>query len=209
MPLIALDQLHDDPRNANICDQQTLGKLKLHIERSGFCPSLLVRPHPQLNGEYMIVDGHHRKQVVESLGWAEIECQVKEMTDREAGLLLLTLNRLRGTDIPQKRAELMDSLLDSFSIQELAEFLPENTREIEGLLALLHADLDSLEKVFQAQMVEEQKMLPVPMGFMIPADAVETVENALEQYKTQANQDEGLALVAICWDVLKQKGQNA
>jgi ParB-like chromosome segregation protein Spo0J len=135
--LISLEQLMADPRNANVCTPDVLEKLTRHIERTSLCPSLLVRPHPKKKNCYAIVDGHHRKLAVEALGWTEVECQVKDITETEAGLLLLTLNRLRGTDIPRKRAELMESLLPQFDLEALSLMLPESTAEIEGLLAVM------------------------------------------------------------------------
>lgn len=199
---IALTQLLADPRNANECTPAVLNKLKRHIERTGFCPSLLVRPHPVQTDQYILVDGHHRKLVLEELGWTEVDCQVKAMDEMEAGLLLLTLNRLRGIDSPRKRAELIDSLLPHFNLNELSLMLPESSGELEGLLALLNYEDNELVQALQAQIEAEQKTLPVPLGFMIPAEDLEIVKEALAKYQGANKRDQGQALVAICRDVL-------
>jgi ParB/RepB/Spo0J family partition protein len=204
--LISLEDLIADPRNANVCAPDVLEKLTRHIERTGLCPSLLVRPHPKKKNQYVIVDGHHRKLAVASLGWIEVECQVKDITETEAGLLLLTLNRLRGTDIPRKRAELMENLLPQFDLEALSLMLPESTAEIEGLLALLQQDEIELEKAMKAQLEIEKQTLPVPFGFMIPAEEAELVREALAQYQAETKSDQAQALVAICRDVLKLHG---
>lgn len=201
MTLIALNKLHPDPRNANVCSPEVMDKLKTHIQRTEFCPTLLVRPHPQLDGEFMILDGHHRKLVIESLGWTRVACQVKAMTEDEAGLLLLTLNRLRGVDSPRKRAELMEGLLPSWDINEMALLLPETTGEIEGLLALLKQDQDTLEAAYKAQLESEKSSLPVPFGFMIPVEEADNVVKALAQYPG----DQSQALVALCRNALAPK----
>lgn len=204
--MIPLAQLHPDPRNANVCSPDVLEKLTQHMTRTGLCPSLLVRPHPNKQGQYLMVDGHHRKQVVEALGWTEVECQVQEMTEADAGLLLLTLNRLRGTDIPRKRAELIEGLLPQFDLDSLSLLLPESRGELEGLLALLKQDEIALEKAMKAQMEAERQSLPVPFGFMIPADEVEIVRQALAHYQAKTQGDQAQALVAICRDVLPSDG---
>jgi len=204
MPMITLDKLHPDPRNANVCEPDILDKLRRHIERSGLCPTLLVRPQPQNPDEYIVVDGHHRLQVISSLGWQEVDCQIKEMTDDEAGLLLLTLNRLRGTDIPRKRAELIESLLPQFSVDDLTVMLPESTGEIEGLLALLKLEEDAMEKALKAQMEDELKSLLVPFGFMVPAEDAALVRETLAFYQAHRHSEEGQALVAICRDALSR-----
>jgi ParB-like chromosome segregation protein Spo0J len=202
MTLIALNKLHPDPRNANVCPPDVLDKLKSHIQRTELCPMLLVRPHPQLEGEYMIIDGHHRKLVIESLGWSRVACQVKAMSDEEAGLLLLTLNRLRGVDSPRKRAELMDALLPTWSVRELAVLLPETSGEIEGLLALLKQDQEALEAAYKEQLQAEKSVLPVPFGFMVSAEDAPLVQEALAKYQDHTVKDQGQAWVEICRRVL-------
>ena len=202
MPLISLQKLHADPRNSNVCDNDILDKLKRNIEKSNFCPTLLVRPHPEITGDYIIVDGHHRKQIIEDLDWQEVDCQIKAMTDEEAGLLLLTLNRLRGVDNPRLRAELIESLLPHIPLEDLTLLLPESSGEIKGLLALLKLDEIELLNAFQAQIEAEQKTLPVPFGFMVPAEDTPIIHEALACYKAKGQKDTGYALVAICRDVL-------
>lgn len=198
MTLIALNKLHPDPRNANVCHPDVMDKLKAHIQRTEFCPMLLVRAHPQLDGEFMILDGHHRKLVIEALGWTRVACQVKEMSEEESGLLLLTLNRLRGVDSPRKRAELMEALLPTWNVNDLALLLPETSGEIEGLLALLAQDQEALEAAFKAQLQAEKSTLPVPFGFMVSAEDAPIVQEALTKYQTSMSPDQGQALVEIC-----------
>ena len=202
MPVIALKKLHSDERNANVCPPEVLETLQRNIQQSGLCPTLQVRPHPKRSGHYVIIDGHHRKQVLETLGWKEVECQILDIDEMQAGLLLLTLNRLRGTDIPRKRAELIDSLLPVLGLEDLTALLPEAKGEIEGLLALLKQDEAALEEAFKAQLQKERETLPVPLGFMIPAADLPLVQEALQAYQAQSQRDQGQALVAICRDVL-------
>ncbi|MBY0402332.1 MAG: ParB/RepB/Spo0J family partition protein [Cyanobacteria bacterium] len=205
MPLISIDKLHPDLRNANVLEESLFEKLKGNIQRTGFCPVCIVRPHPTESGHFIMVDGHHRLLAVKSLGWELVECQIVEIGDEEAALLLLTLNRLRGTDIPRKRAELIESLLPSISIEDLSMMLPECTTEIDSLLALLKQDQEALEKALKEQMAAEELTLPVPFGFMIhPEEAVIVVE-ALNLYQAKHPKDQGQALVAICRDVIAQK----
>jgi len=209
MPLIPLDKLHPDPRNANVCSPEILDSLKRNIQRTGICPALLIRPHPKKPKHFILIDGHHRYQIVQELGWTEVECQIAHVNRKDAGLLLLTLNRLRGTDIPRKRAELMESLLPTLGIEELALLVPETQGEIEGLLALLKQDDNALAQTLKAQMDAEKQTLPVPFGFMIPADDAPLVRETLEAYQATTKSDQAHALIAICRDVMALKeGKN-
>ncbi|MCP4707039.1 MAG: hypothetical protein GY869_00310 [Planctomycetes bacterium] len=44
------------------------GRVKGHIERGGCYEPLVVRVHPERAGCYQILNGHHRKKVLEQLG---------------------------------------------------------------------------------------------------------------------------------------------
>jgi ParB family chromosome partitioning protein len=205
MPEISIKKLHPDKRNANQLVGESFEKLKAHIQRTGFYPSCVVRPHPTKSGHYVLVDGHHRVLALKELGYTAVDCQITSISEKEAGILLLTLNRLRGTDIPRKRAELVDSLLDTFSLETLATMLPESGAEIEGLLLMLKQDEAELERALKAQIEAEQKSLPVPFGFMVPADEAPLVEEALRLYQATSKADQAMAFVAMCRDVLAQK----
>ena len=104
---IQLSLLKPDPRNANVCDIETIEKLRRNIQESGYYPPLVGRIHPDEPENYQIIDGHHRLEVLKSLEYEAAECQVLKLTEDQTRLLLLTLNRLRGADNLRKRAELI------------------------------------------------------------------------------------------------------
>lgn len=202
MPLIALNLLDADSRNANVCDSDTLNKIAKNIQQTGFCPSLIVRLHPQHPERYMLLDGHHRKLVLEKLGWQAVECQIWDISDQNAQLALSTLNRLRGTDNLQKRAELIHGLTQWIEPAELATLIPENTTEIQDLLSLLDLSFTEMETKLKEQIEQEEANLPVPFGCMLPADKVSMVEEALALMKQP---DKGIALIALCQEALDAK----
>jgi len=205
---ILLENLYADPRNANVCSAEMLEKLETNIRETGLCPVLQVRPHPETAGAYILIDGHHRLQVLQKLGWTQIECQVWDLNETEASRFLLTLNRLRGVDNPRKRAVLIESLLPTFEIETLSTFLPESPDELKGLLALLEQNDIQIQQAFQAQLEAERKTLPIPLGFMIPAADFPVVQAALKQYQTQTQGDQSAALIAICQAVTSQQCSN-
>lgn len=198
MPWIDLDLLMPDARNANHCCEETLTKLKANIQRTGLCPPLIIRPHSE--GGYYLIDGHHRLKVLRMLAWEKAPCQIWDITDEEAQIALLTLNRLRGTDHPRKRAQLIEGLSQTFSIQAISDLLPESPSEIEDLLSLLRLDMQTLEKAFQEQIEKERQSLPVAFTFLIPAPSAQSIEAALALFP---GSDRGEALVALCQRMLE------
>jgi hypothetical protein len=135
MSLIALQHLHAHPANANRMPSDLFKKLVAHIKQWGDYPPLIVRPHPRLHGEYEILDGHHRAEALRQLGEAFANCEIWNVSDERATLLLLTLNRLHGEDDPQKRGKLFEELARTTDIEDIVKLVPD---DVDRITALVH-----------------------------------------------------------------------
>jgi ParB-like chromosome segregation protein Spo0J len=140
---IPLDRLIPHPGNANAMPKALFRKLCAHLRRTGNYPPLIVRRHPDpaRQESYEILDGHHRARALGEIGVKDARCDVWQVDDREALILLITLNRLEGSDDPRRRAHLLDELreLDSLLIdpRELAKLAPEDANALERLKELM------------------------------------------------------------------------
>lgn len=138
MPLLALDHLDPHPANANRMDPDLFAKLKAHISRTGDCPPLIVRRHPDRPDRFQILDGHHRAKVLRELDHDAAQCAIWEVNDdAHAALLLLTLNRLHGQDDPRLRGSLLEQLQHEMSAADLADLLPDSADEIQALIRMV------------------------------------------------------------------------
>jgi len=178
--MIKLQDLMPHPLNSNVMPDEMREKLKAHIKRTGRYPYLIVRPHPDQPGKYQVLDGHHRIDVLRELKHTQARCDVWEVDDREANLLLATLNRLEGQDVPIKRAQLLHELLGAMSVDDLAGLLPETDRQIEELHALLEFPADEVAALLDEEAEEEEKVLPRVMTFVVTPDQEQVVEQAVE-----------------------------
>lgn len=178
--MIPLDDLLPHPLNANTMPPDLQAKLKAHIKRTGRYPFLVVRPHPDEAGKYQVLDGHHRVAVLRDLGHTEARCDVWNVDDREAKLLLATLNRLQGQDLPIRRAQLVHELLGELSIDDLAGLLPETDKQIEELHALLEFPAEEIAALLEEQAEEDEKVLPRTMTFVVTPEQEELIEQAVE-----------------------------
>src|SRR5437867_1919017 len=178
--MIALDDLMPHPLNSNVMSDDLREKLKAHIKRTGRYPFVVVRPHPEQDGKYQVLDGHHRVAVLRDLGHTEARCDVWEVDDREAKLLLATLNRLQGQDLPRKRALLLHELLGETSAGDLAGLLPESEKQIEELHALLEFPAEEIAALLDEQAQEAEKVLPRVMTFGVNPEQEELIERAVE-----------------------------
>ncbi len=178
--LIPLTDLVPHPLNANVMSDEMREKLRAHIKRTGRYPYLIVRPHPDQPERYQVLDGHHRIAVLQELGHVEARCDIWEVDDREANLLLATLNRLEGQDIPIRRAQLIHELLGDMSIGDLAGLLPETDGELEELHTLLEFPADEIAALLDEQAEEEEKVLPRVLSFVVTPDQEQLIEEAVE-----------------------------
>lgn len=92
---VSPDTLHPHPDNPRLeFDEEVVEKIATQLEAQGRFPeehALLVRPSPDGTG-YQIVSGHHRWQAAEAAGLESVPVWVREMTDQEAFIKLVTEN---------------------------------------------------------------------------------------------------------------------
>ena len=178
--LVPLGDLLPHPLNTNVMPKDYRRKLKAHIKRTGRYPFLVVRPHPKEEGKYQVLDGHHRVGILKELGHEQARCDVWEVDDREAKLLLATLNRLEGQDLPIRRAKLIHDLLGEMSVDDLAGLIPEGGRQIEDLHSLLEFPADEIAAELEEEAEKTEKVLPRVMSFVVTPDQEEVIEQAVE-----------------------------
>lgn len=196
---IPLDDLLPHPLNSNVMPPEYREKLSAHIRRTGRYPHVVVRPHPSAPGKYEILDGHHRVSILRDLGHRDARCDVWDVDDREAHVLLATLNRLEGQDQPLRRAQLLHELLGEWSSEDLAALLPESEQEIEELHRLLEFPAEEISAELEAEAAEREKSLPVVVYFVLtPAQASE-LETAIDKASdgTPGRDRKGRGLAAL------------
>ena len=175
--MISLEDLVPHPLNSNVMPDDLRGKLKAHIKRTGRYPYLVVRPYKD---QYQVLDGHHRVAILKDLGHTEARCDVWDVNDREAKLLLATLNRLEGQDAPIRRAQLIHELLAEMSLDDLGGLLPETDKQLEELHSLLEFPAEEIAAQLEAEAEEAEKVLPRVMSFVVSPEQEELIERAVE-----------------------------
>jgi len=175
---IPIEQIQPHPSNSNVMTDGQAKKLQHHLKRTGRYEPLVVRPIPSGDGgrpTYQVLNGHHRLRVLGQLGHQTVRCEVWEVDDREALLLLATLNRLEGRDDPTRRAALLARLAGPSADQlgQLARLLPEDRAALDRALALAR-------KPLPAPAPPQEAPAPLrPMTFFLRQNDHRTVERAL------------------------------
>ena len=144
--------------------------------------------------------------MLRSLGCEHALCFPWPCDDETALVLLATLNRLEGEDVPARRAELLVELTELIPAEELAAILPEDARAIDDTLALLDLDADALLAELTAEAERAATAGPRLASFALtPED-----EAVVEQVVTVAmdtlagNNRRGRALALICRSFLDE-----
>jgi ParB family chromosome partitioning protein len=174
---VPLKNLVPHPLNANVMPEELKAKLKANIRASGRYAPLIVRPLQ--DGAFQILDGHQRDDVLRELGETTAVCYEWPATDEEALVLVATLNRLEGEDVPGKRAALIAQLESHRTLAELAQLLPETEAELEAALELIDTDVDGLLTRLTEEAEKAAAEAPQLLSFAVDAEDAPVVETAI------------------------------
>jgi hypothetical protein len=183
---IVLSRLIAHPDNPNVMSEATFRKLVRNIERTGLYEPIVVRPHPNKKDhsatadKFQIINGHNRVAALEQLGRKEADCVVWDVDDEQTAVLLTTLNRLAGSDVPAKKIELLKKLTERMGTAQLAKLLPQTAKQIERLTNL---KLNSVPIKLNAD------SFAVPLVFFVTKQQQEIIENAIETAAGGARND--------------------
>ena len=197
---VPLRHLVSHPANANLMDPDLLDTLTRNIARTRRYPPLVIRPHPAQAGDWQILDGHQRAEALRRLGHADALCFDWPCDDATALLLLATLNRLAGEDVPGKRATLLEELSRLVSVDELAALLPEDAAAIEETIRLTHMDAAALVADLEAAAERSEVSAPHLVSIAVEPHEEALIEAAIAKaQQTAAGRiRRGEALASVC-----------
>jgi ParB family chromosome partitioning protein len=156
---------------------ETAQKLRRHIERTGRYEPLTARPHPGEEGKFQVINGHNRLRVLRAINYRTANCVVWNLDDDQTRLYLATLNRLSGNEVPERRAALLDNLLQSFDLDELTALLPDDRKQIEELRRLSRLEPD---EIITRTSGEEKLAISVILTFIVEESEAKEVNQALD-----------------------------
>jgi ParB/RepB/Spo0J family partition protein len=133
---VRLDKFIAHPDNPNRMSKVNFGRLVRNIEQTGRYEPIIVRPHPQREDYFQIINGEHRCKALAKLSYKTANCIVWDIDDKQVDILLATLNRLVGTDQIDKKLSLLKRLHKRMKSAELAKLLPQTAKQIERITSL-------------------------------------------------------------------------
>jgi ParB/RepB/Spo0J family partition protein len=177
---VAVDKIDRNPWNPNVIQKEEYDALKqdMHIHGATGIDPLLISPkkfffkaqdHKEGStaDTYIIVDGEHRWRAAKELGWKEIRCEIREISEDDAKALCYRRNRERGNIDPFKEALLFKTEVPKLSQAKIAGKYGVDQSTVSHRLSLLKID---------AQIVAKAKIMP--RGIITPShlEALATLE---------------------------------
>ncbi len=119
-------------------DEKRLDDLVNNIKRNGQIENLIVR---KLGSKYEIVNGNHRYDALVKLKQTHaIVCNKGDITKEEAIRIAIETNETKFPNDNLKLAELLNVMLDEYTMEDLTGTLPYSQKEIENFQNLLDFD---------------------------------------------------------------------
>ena len=156
--------------NPNRMSRSDFSKLVRNIKKSGLYEPLVVRRHPNGCGCYEIINGYHRSKALVELGFMAADCVVWDISDEEADMFLVTLNRLCGKDDLDRKLVILKRLNARVEAGELSKLLPQTKKQIERLMNM---------KMPAGPANVDMKSFASPLVFFLDDGQRELVERAL------------------------------
>ena len=168
---IPIEKLVAHPDNPNRMSKKNFAKLVRNIERTDRYEPLVVRPCPGREGFFQIINGHHRCRALAELGHEIADVIIWDLDDREANMLLATINRLGGTDVLDKKLALLCRLNGRTQARDLAKLLPLSQPQIQRLTKI---GSDGLSRIKLAK-----SDFATPLVFFVNRRQQKIIESAL------------------------------
>jgi len=200
--LINVNEIRLNKYNPNIMEPELMTQLSERMKEEGILQPILLRNvKPKGKTKYEVVDGEHRYLAAKKIGYEEVPTIVLDKKLPEAIISSINMNKLRGEFDTLKLAEVIHTLHETYSMEELEEKLGYTSEQIEGLENLLNYDFDS----FSDEGVELEKGTAEEYEFKIMLNAKQNgiIEKAIE---TTGKENVADALVVVCLEYLSKHG---
>lgn len=135
--LVPIDDIEPNDYNPNDMEAEFFEAIVAQVKEEGMNQPILCRPNPEKEGKWLIVDGEHRWRAAKIAGKKMIAIIVVPFDETRAKVRTLSMNNLRGQNIPIKLARLLVDLHKEYSPQEIRAMTGIGEDTQTSVLALL------------------------------------------------------------------------
>lgn len=113
IPMELIDPFQNHP--FKVRDDEDMSRLKESIQSRGVLTPAIVREKE--DGRYELVSGHRRKKACEDLGMETLRCEVQELSDVEAVIVMVESNFQRSVILPSEKGFAYKMRLDAMKMK--------------------------------------------------------------------------------------------
>lgn len=193
--LIKRSQLSNNDYNPNKTTERQQEAIAESLNSYGQLTAVLVRPDPDNEGNYIIIDGEHRSMVLDEELYVDV---VHNLSDADAKKLTVIMNETRGSADKIELAQLLSSINDELEdFENLKLGLPYEDTELQELIDLADVDWDNFETTDDE--TEEGSDDPddnwVTIACRVPTETIDVINQAIALIKdeTDLHQDKAIA----------------
>lgn len=184
--LISKTLLDPNPWNPNKTNSRQQQAISESLKTYSQILDIIVRPNPDDLERYQIIDGEHRYDELENNVFVTV---LYGLSDADAKKLTIILNETRGEADKIELAQLLNSLSEELSTDELLNALPYQQNELEELIKLAEVDWDNFENnsndtEFNNDSDPTESEF-IKIFLVIPKDAFNVIEQAKELISQQ------------------------
>lgn len=177
IPTELIDEFPNHP--FKVRDDLDMIQLVESVGKYGVLTPAIIRP--KADGRYELVSGHRRKRASKRWGISNLQCEIRDLDDDEATILMVESNLQRSTILPSEKAFAYKMRLEAMNRQgkrtdltsgqvgqklsrdELAAELGESARQLQRFIRLTNLVPELLEMVDNA-VLKEKGILQMSMS---------------------------------------------
>lgn len=203
---IPIMNLKPAPWNSNVMDDKMSSRLKESIGCYGLLSNLVVRP--LTDDDYEVIAGNWRLQALSEMGVETIPCAVVDISDAQARLLSLALNRIEGEDDLGLKAEALKKILEEVSQEDVLEMLPETVESLQSLASIGQLEmanyLQNWEQAQSARLHHAQFQLTKAQSNVVE-EALNRALPKIDRSEADSPNRRGTALYFICKSYINEE----
>ena len=167
--MVKISDIETNDYNPNVMSQEDFDDMKAILAEEGMNQPLLVRPNPDEDPPYVLVDGEHRLKASQQVGMEEVMVVIVDYNEDTAKMRTLSMNHHRGESVPLKLAQIIVDLQTRYDDGYIARMTGVKRDQFAGLNALLEVpDIDLSDTPGISSQTTET---PVPVNILLmPCD---------------------------------------
>ena len=187
--LVNKNLLTPNPWNPNKTNERQQKAISESLKTYDQVLDIVVRPDPEKDGYYQIIDGEHRFNELSENVYVTV---LYGLSDAHAKKLTIVLNETRGNADKIELAQLLSDISSEMDIDEILDSLPYEQNELEELIKLAEVDWDRFnenENDYDSNSQEESKGGDewVTIVIRVSVEAMDVIEQAADLVRDQSD----------------------